>query len=193
MANVDSAFGLRPVRYLNGAPYNGQANLYYVAAGDGTALFIGTPVIAGGGADATGKYPSVTAATVTSNENLVGVVVAVQAVTADSLVYRAASTERYVWVADDPQIVFAIQEDSTGENTVAASVWLNADWSGSGGSTDTGLSSVELDSSSKAATATLDFLILGLENANNNELGANANILVRLQNHQLVDGAVGVA
>ncbi len=32
MANTSSINGFRPVKHLNGSPYNGQANIYYVAS-----------------------------------------------------------------------------------------------------------------------------------------------------------------
>ena len=45
MPNPNLAQGLTPVRYRSGAPYNGAANIYHVPATDGTALFLGDPVI----------------------------------------------------------------------------------------------------------------------------------------------------
>ena len=53
MPNANIATGLRPVRYASGAPYNGSASTYFAPASDGTALFIGDPVIIAGSADAT--------------------------------------------------------------------------------------------------------------------------------------------
>ena len=44
MANANKPFGLKPVSYLNGSPYNGQARLYSVASGNATALYVGDPV-----------------------------------------------------------------------------------------------------------------------------------------------------
>ncbi len=44
MANADTPFGLRPKRYISGAPYNGAVNMYSTAAGDATAIFVGDPV-----------------------------------------------------------------------------------------------------------------------------------------------------
>ena len=104
MANADAPFGLRPVRYLSGAPYNGATNKYHVASGDSTATYVGALVRKTGGADADG-FATVTA-NVSSGNPVVGVVVGVMPVTADSLKYRAASTERFVFVADDPTLLF---------------------------------------------------------------------------------------
>ena len=59
MANIDSPFGLKPVKYLGGSPWNGKANVYYIPASDGTAVFVGDAVKSAGSADATGKFPTV--------------------------------------------------------------------------------------------------------------------------------------
>ncbi len=48
MANVNSAFGLRPVRYLGGGPYNGACNTYVALASYATNMFIGDPVVVTG-------------------------------------------------------------------------------------------------------------------------------------------------
>ena len=191
MANTDNAFGLKPVRYLSGAPYNGACNMYYVPSTDTTAaIYIGSLVKLAGGADADG-VATVTQAD-TTNE-FVGVVVGVQASTAGSTTYRANSTSRYVWVADDPNLLFEIQEDGVTTPVAAASVGLNADFVSQGGSTVTGLSTIELDSDSVATTATLDFAIFGLVNRADNVIGANAKWLVRLLNHQYKDSTTGVS
>ena len=44
MANISKINGFRPVKHVTGAPYNGQSNIYAVAAGDATALFVGDVV-----------------------------------------------------------------------------------------------------------------------------------------------------
>lgn len=192
MANADAPFGLRPVRYLSGAPYNGAANKYYVPSSDSTAIYVGGLVKLAGSADADG-VASVTGNVATGNAVL-GVVVAVVPDTADSLVYRAASTTRYVMVADDPNLVFEIQEDSVGAAMAAANVGNTADITGfTGGSTTTGLSSLEIDSSTATASGdgTEDVLIVGLVQSPDNAIGTNANWLVRLNNHSFVDGFAG--
>ena len=45
MANVDTPFGLRPIRHRNGAPYNGAVNPYYLRSDYAVATFIGDPVV----------------------------------------------------------------------------------------------------------------------------------------------------
>lgn len=194
MANADAPFGLRPVRYLSGAPYNGAANRYYVPASDtSNAIFIGSLVKLTGGADADG-IPVVTGNVSTGNP-VVGVVVGVVPVTADSTIYRANSTARYVMVADDPNLVFEVQEDSDGGALAATAAGATCTLIGfTGGSTTTGLSSMELDSSGLSETSDTDddVRIIQAVQSPDNEIGANARWLVRLNVHQYVNAAVGV-
>lgn len=189
MANSDIVKGLSPVMYLNGTPYSGKCGKYYIPATDSTAVYIGDPVKLAGSADARG-VPTVAKAS--STNNIVGVVVGVEPVTADSTRYRAASTARYVFVADDPELLFEIQEDSVGGALAATSVGLNAKFVDGGGSTVTGFSGLEIDSSTAATTATLDFQIVRLADREDNAIGDNAKWLVKLNNHQYVDGVTGV-
>lgn len=115
--------GLTPVRYLSGAPYNGAVNRYYVGSGNGTALYPGSPVALGGSGDSTGKYPDVVAATLAANNAMVGVVVSVE-VDGDALerAYLPASTAGYVYVADDPNLVFRVSEDGDSSTIAAADI-----------------------------------------------------------------------
>lgn len=182
MANANTPFGLRPVRHRNGAPYNGGATRYYVPASDSTALYIGDPVIIAGSADADG-VPSVTKATAAGGAYVLGSVVAVEPMTTASTTYRPASTLAYVYVADDPDLVYEIQEDAVGGALAAADVGLNADLVFGSGSTVTGLSGAQLDTSTKATTNTLQLRIHGFVQRADNEIGANAKVLVSINLH----------
>ena len=191
MANSDTATGLSPVQYLNGAPYNGQTNTYQIAAAEASGnIHVGDAVSLAGGLDATGRYQLVTKGAI--NGVFVGVITAVEMETADSLPYRAALTLRNVHVADDPNIVFEIQEDGDTTPIAVANGTKNASLILGTGSTTTGLSGWEIDSTTVAATATLDLLLLRLADRPDNEVGAYAKWLVRLNNHQYVDGSLGV-
>jgi len=193
MANANAPAGLRPVRYLSGAPYNGAANRYSIPSTDSTAVYIGGMVKPAGSADANGVM-TVTGNVSTGNA-VIGVVVGVEPVTASSTIYREASVDRYVWVADDPNLVFAVQEDAVGGALAVTAVGNSADGIGfTSGSTTTGLSSLQLDTSTATASgdATEDFLIVGFLQRPNNEVGvANAKVLVRLNNHFFIDGQAG--
>lgn len=196
MANSDGAFGLKPVGYRSGAPYNGACKKYYIPSTDSTAVYIGGLVKLAGSADAKG-VPTVTG-NVSAGNAVVGVVVGVDPVEGVSSInldnkHRPASTAMYVYVADDPELVFEVQEDSVGGAIAVASVGLNTALTGlTGGSATTGQSSMEIDSSEVAVTATLDVQILRAVVREDNEIGNYAKWLVKLNNHQFVDGATGV-
>lgn len=166
-------FGLRPVRYKSGAPYNGAANVYHVPASDGTALFVGDPVIIAGTGDADGVSTVTRAA---SGARITGVVVgftAVPGATTDTglrLGYRPASTLDYVLVADDPALLFEANEDGIGGFLAAVDIGLNIDLISGNGSTYTKLSGYMLDSSVKATTVN-GVRLVGLSQRVNNTLG----------------------
>lgn len=189
MANANTPFGLLPYRDSAGRPFTGQGKLYYVPASDGTALYPGDPVIIAGSADADG-IPSVTRATAAGGSYLLGAVIAVEptlgagASGRDSTVYRAASTERYVWVADDPNTEFLIQEDAVGGALAVADVGLNADLIAGSANATYGQSGWMLDTSTKATTNTLQLRILGFAQRVGNEVGnANAKVRVKINLH----------
>lgn len=191
MANSDNPRGLTVARQGGATAQTGAVNKYYIPASDGTAAYIGGLVKLAGSADADG-VPSVTA-NVSAADAVVGVITAFEFVTRDSTTYREASTERYALVADDPLQVFEVQEDSVGGALAATNVGQNANLTGfTSGQTSTGRSSIEIDSSTAATTATLDVQILRLVQRDDNEIGTNAKWLVRLNNHQFVDGTTGV-
>lgn len=165
MSNTSSPIGLKPLRYLSGAPYNGAANLYDVPAADGTALFLGDPVKLYGAADSTGKYNGVIKAT--SGNIVTGVVVGFLVDPTDlTITYRKASTNRKVFVADNlAQLLFLIQADAS---VAAADVGLNCGWNDTAGSSTTGQSGVSLDTSTKQTTNTLPLKIVSLVNSEDN-------------------------
>lgn len=192
MANADSPFGLRPVRYMSGAPYNGAANVYSTATGDGTAIYLGDPVgISGTAQTINGAiYQDVDQAA--TGDKIVGVVIGVLPVTQDSTKYREASTQRLLLVADDPGLLFEIQEVSGGTALTEAAIGLNANFVVAAGSAVTGQSGVELDNSTEATTNTLDLQIVGFVNRADNAVGEHAKWLVRINRHQRANQVAGV-
>lgn len=181
MANSDNARGLTPVRHGDGSPYTGAANVYSIPASDSTAVYIGDAVKSAGSADADG-VPTVAQAA--AGDTIRGVVVGVVPDTANSLIYRAASTLRKVLVADAPDLVFEIQEDSDGGALAAADVGNNADVVVGTGSTVTGRSAMEIDSSTKNTTSA-QLRILRLVPRADNEIGTNAKWEVMINEHEL--------
>jgi hypothetical protein len=189
MANLDTPFGLKPVKHLTGAPWNGKVNVYYVPATDATALFKGDAVKSAGSADATGKFPTV--AQVVAGDAVRGVIVGfgdnpyvMTHPDAPNRDYRPASTAMYVFVVDDPSVIFEVQEDSVGGALVAADVGLSADIVVAAGSTATGKSAMELDSSTKVATAAT-CKVLRVIDREDNELGTNAKWEVLIAEHEM--------
>jgi hypothetical protein len=189
MANVSAPRGLVPVREANGQPYSGSANVYYVPASDSTALFRGDPVIVAGSGDADG-VPSITRATAALGNAFTGVVVGFVPTPAFTTQYRPASVAGYVLVADDPSLLFEIQEDAVGGAMAAADIGLNVDLIAGSGNTVTGCSGFMADTSTKATTATLQLRIVGFAQRADNEIGASAKILVR-NNLPTETGAAG--
>lgn len=203
MANTSKIRGFIPVKHVNGSPYNGQANIYYVPSSDGTALFVGDPVKLAADANSQG-IQHVTKAT--AGAAVLGVVVGVintkfdpvagnmsgGSVSLDTPVYRPASTGQYVLVCDAPDVVYEV-EAVTGSNAsysfAVADVGLNADLATVAGSTVTGTSAAALNMATAAATATLQWKILGVVQRPDNEItGANTKVLVKINNAQLSAG-----
>jgi hypothetical protein len=189
MANTDAAFGLKPIRYRDGAPYNGAFKRYYIGTGDSNNLFIGDVVALSGSGDSATGTPGIVRATAgggsSAGDGPVGVVVGFENLTSDNLsrTYRPASTAMFVHVADSPNLVFIAQEDSDSSTLDQDDIGLNANIVIGTGSTTTGVSAVEIDSNTAATTATLDLRILGLHRRPGNEIGDNAIWEVMLNNH----------
>jgi hypothetical protein len=187
MANVDSPFGLKPLEYLNGSPWNGQARRYYIASGLNETIYIGDPVVLAGSADAEGKYATVKLATLSATNITIGPVVAFEPDPTNlNKTYHVAQTAQYCWVADDPNIIFEVQMDSA-TTLEADDVGSNGILVTGSGSTVTGRSGYEADESSfSGADATEMLLLLGIVDREDNELGQHckAKVLISRQVHQ---------
>lgn len=192
MANSDNPMGLVPVKDKNGRTYNGSFNLYYVPSTYATALFVGDPVVITGTSNtaaykehAAGTLPEINKATAAGGNYISGVIVGFE-IDQDDLTktYNPASTERIVYVADNPDLLFEVQEDSAGTALAATSVGLNADLVYThSGSTTSGKSGAELDRSTAATTNTLQLKILRLANKVDNAIGDSAKWLVQINLH----------
>jgi hypothetical protein len=206
MANNDTPFGLKPIRYKSGAPYNGAANPYYIASGYSTNLFIGDPVIKvaagsntaavdapGLGHFAIGTLPQIEKATAGDTNRITGVIIGFGA-DPDNLSrnYSPASTEAIAWVADDPFLEFEIQADGA---VPAASMGLNANLIYThSGNTTSGLSGAELDTTFDvpAADASNQLLIVRAVNREDNDTTlTHAKVVVMINQHTENQGTVG--
>lgn len=190
MANVNAPFGLRPVRYANGQPYNGAVN-YYFATGATGALYVGDPVIANGAANtsefqgwAPGTLPGCQIALDGAGDPITGCVVAVLPATNASTPYRANSEDRIIAVADDPNLVFQVQQNTGTVATTDVSQFAVLG-TGGGGSTVTGKSSWVLDAgTAPASTVTYQLYIERLAPIPGNAVGNYAIWEVSINNHQ---------
>lgn len=201
MANVNRPSGLTPVKYVGGGEWNGQANLYSIAAGYAVELAIGDPVISSGTADANG-VPGIALAAATGA--IRGVIVGLGKT--EGLIANPSnldSTKRpasdpavwYAMVVDDPNVVFEIQEQSNGTALAATEVGLNqVPILAAAGSYMSGWQLASASGATPATTATLPLRLLGLSRKPGNAFGAYAKWLVKINVHELGTGtgAAGV-
>ena len=196
MANVSKPKGLSPVGYLSGSPWNGQARKYYVPVGNAAALYVGDPVkLLLNSADANG-LPSVVQAA--ASDAIVGVIVGVCVANAGvslvagnlDLTRRSlpVSTEGYVMVCDDPNVIFEAEEGVTGSAAgtalTSAAIGNNIDFVVIAGAATYSDSGTLIDNSTEGTTATLPLKLLGLAQREDNAYGARAKWLVKINNHQ---------
>lgn len=192
MANVNNPTGFSPVRYVSGAPYNGAVNMYTVAAAYGTGIYIGDPVVDIGTSQTINGVVMKDVQLAATTDVITGIVVGVVPDTRDSLIYRAASTLRTLLVADDPNILFEIQEGTGGTPLTANDLGLNVSFAAGTPSTVTGISGATVDNSTEATTNTLALKLVGVSSRPNNAIGDSCRWLVRLNRHRYVDQLAGV-
>ena len=189
MANVDKAFGLRPLGNLSATGAQKQF-AYEINDNQSGAIYQGDLVTLSGGYVV--KYDS------TLHTSAVGVF--------NGCNYIDPTSGKPTWknyypgsvnitqgkitadVIDDPSQLFIIQVD---ESVAQTDIGKNADIVGTGGSTTTGVSSMELDSSTIAKTAALNLKIVGLWDVPGNTFGTNAVVVVKINEH--LYGSAGVA
>ena len=198
MANVSRPSGLSPVGYLNGAAWNGQARTYYIPSADTNAFAIGDPVVLAGSADANG-VPSVTLATVGSGALTVGPIVGIGEqedvignINTPNTIIAPATKARayYVLVADDPNIIFEIQEGGTGTALAATSVGLNADYVSA--ANNGYLSGWMFDGATTTTGSGYQLKLLGLARRSDNAFGTYAKWLVLINSHMYRPPSIGL-
>lgn len=203
MANANTPAGLTP---LKNSPFvEIPKNYYYIPSTYGTALFIGDPVVKTGTSNtsnvlgdgrqfAAGSLPEINKATAGDANKITGVIIGFLANPSNlTLNYNTASTERVAIVADSPLQEFMIQEETAGTALAATSVGLNANVVfAESGSTSTGLSGVELDTSTPATDATFQLKILRLLDAPENAIGQHAKWRVKINNHTEANIVAGI-
>lgn len=198
MANAFRPSGLSPVKNLNGAAWNGQANVYYIAAADTNAYAIGDPVVSSGSGDSNG-VPGVTLAAATGQVR--GVIVGIG--TSPGLIANPSNLNQtirpsgaqaipyYVLVVDDPHVIFSVSEPGSGGTALtAAAIGFNVNMVV--GTNNGYISGWTLSNSGAATTNTLQCKLLGLVQTQNNAFGFGAQWLVLINYHELNAGTTGV-
>lgn len=190
MANSDRPAGFKPVKHLLGGSWNGKANVYYIPSSDSTAMFIGDAVKSAGSASSDGKYPTVAQAA--AGDAIRGVIIGFGEdphimIKPDNpyRTHRPASTAMYCLVVDDPFVIFEIQEDSDSNTIAATMVGLSTDIVVGSGSTTTGKSGMELDSSD-TGTAAGQCKLLRIVDREDNALGTNCKWEVLIVEHEML-------
>jgi hypothetical protein len=195
MANINGAFGLRPIGKLGqGANSTGTSGYtpYEIASGNSNAIYHGSPVI-----PLSTGYIDIVGAAAGGSVSLVGAFMGCE--------YVSSTTGKTVWsnywpgsgadsnhpvkafVEDDPDQLFVIATDAswTSKATARASVFANANFAtGASGSTANGMSSATLAISTINTTNSLHLRIMGWVDDPSNADFASAGIgaVVRLNN-----------
>ena len=183
MANVSEKFGLRPYRKLDGTPLVGAQNRYTIASGYATAIYQGDLVepLTSGNIQKHGANTS---------DAVVGVF--------NGCFYTDPTTQKptfknfypgsiaasdiTAFVIDDPDAVFLVDADAA---FTRADLYKNYSVTNTTGVTATGISKAQLDVSVSGVTATfaIQAIDISQDPDNSDTSNANANVLVRINNH----------
>ena len=184
MANTDASFGLKPVKMIGGAPYNGGQSRYRIAANYGTSIFQGDMVaqVTGGGIEVHADGGTVPIVGVFNGCMYTDPTTSEQVF---SNFYPASTnaSDIIAFIIDDPNVVFEIQADDT---FPVADLFGNFDIVyTSSGSTVTGISGAELDVATGATGTSLPLKAIDISGdpENSDVASANTNVLVVIQNH----------
>lgn len=181
MANVNSPRGLQ----VANSPYGTvKCTLHPITVAYATALYRGDPIV---------KVAAGTAEVGVAGAVIQGAALGFYDVDFSPLNYYVASTatQCYVLVADDVNQEYVIQEDGLVSDCAATSAGINADLIAGTGSTVTGLSAYQLDSSSINTTATLNLRLIKKLPIIGNDYGDYCKWLVKINYHQAAVGTVG--
>lgn len=188
MANTDRPRGARPVN-RDGSPYNGSLRKVQVDASNGTAIFRGDFVVR----EADGNYtPATAGATNVIDGVCVGVVVDRATAATEHPGYLPASTAGYILIAPAASCYFQIQEDGDTTPLTAAARGARVNFVAGTGSTTTGVSGHEIDSDSVGTNATYQLSLIDYIEAEDNEAGAYADWIVKVNLDQEGRATAGI-
>lgn len=198
MANINAPKGFSPVGNLQGGSWNQQGRLYAIPTSDTTNSYaVGDVVMSATSADPDGvPYVQKWGGATTTSALPLGIIVGIRvadpgvSLVASSLdltqSYISAGTRtavRYVYVVDDPMVLFEAQFDSTA--VALTDLHKNAAVTVTAGQTLTQsapMSSLVL--TGPAVTATLPIRLLGLIQRPDNATGAYAKVLCKWNYHE---------
>lgn len=167
--------GFIPVGYKDGKEYKGAARRYYKSAA--VAIGIGDPVVrAANSADPEGG-PAVTRAT--TGAAITGVVVGVQMdpTRPDQSGYLKSGDTGYLLVADEPDLMFEVQEGGSGTNLAVTNIGEAIDSvTAIDCNQSTGMSKYEIDKGALASGNT--WILMELVRRQDNAIGNYAKWLV---------------
>lgn len=197
MANTNRPFGLSPVKSLISGGFNGQGNLYAIQSDASNTYAIGDVVMTAAGSTATG-VPNVIkwgGATTTSALPL-GIIVGFATppagtslkgtpLTLEKQYLGLSAGLQYVYVVDDPFVVFEVQFDSTA--VAAADLHKNAAVTITANQTSLAQSAPYSSTvlTAPAVTATLPIRLMGAVQEQDNEVGAYVRVLAKWNYHAL--------
>lgn len=204
MANVNKPSGLSPVKYLNGSPWNGRMNLYYIPSTDANAYAIGDPVATLTGAASASGVSAVTLASAGASNALRGVIVTAggtveagpfvdPANLALTVIPASKSQAYWVGVVDDPMVIFEIQEFSGSGSTNFTVADIGKGCNLKSGTNNGFLSGWVLDDTAASSTAsTRQVRLLGLARRTDNAIGSYAKWEVLINQHEFKAATAGV-
>ena len=196
MANINVAFGFKPVGKHGSSPATQGTSQYFIAS-DASAIFQGSPVKA----ELTGGTIQIASAS-GNGDQLVGVFAGCEYVDATTGKLKFSNTwpgsgsantnfDIKGFVYDDPSQRFIICSDGTNTDraTAKADIFKTADLAdGASGNTTTGISTAKLDISTAEDTDTSNVvMILGIHEdvTNADHSAAGVSYIVKINNHAL--------
>ena len=212
MANLNAPFGLKPVKHLDGSSWNQQVTLYFIPLADTNTYYLGDVVVSAANGDLTTGASAVTlfgtrnAASTAGSPR--GVVVGLGASVATpggsspqpfdpnnlNIVSIPATklVNYYVWVCDDPTVIFEAQTDSIANTAFNKNAPL---FVGLAPTAPVNQSLTFVQGSAAAVTQTLPLRIIGAPFRIDDDLSAPGNfakVLVKFNQHELLGNTAGV-
>lgn len=194
--NVNAPLGLVPIRYLDGTPWNGQANPYLITSAYATAIGQWDPVT---------KLSDGSIGIAVAGSTFLGVLRGIEYIDTNGvpqfsknwIASTAAKTGTTItaFVVDDKDVIYTVQETDASGNAgtplALADVNLNINFRvGTPGAA--GNSTTSINNASENTTDTLNLTILGLDTRPGNAVGSFANWFVTPNNHFRAAGVTGV-